>query len=92
VIKASETVTGVLSMVLANAPLTPEKVAFAWRMAVGPAVGKATTVRLGDNGVLHVSCDSPAWSTAVKGSTALIQRRLDQMLGAGIVKTLQFNS
>jgi len=28
-----------------KAPLTPEKVAFAWRIAVGPAVDHATAIR-----------------------------------------------
>ena len=73
-----------------KAPLTPEKVAFAWRMAVGPAVGKTTSVRLGDNGTLYVSCDSAAWAAAVSGLTPL-HRRLDALLGAEAVKALDFD-
>ncbi|MGH9201311.1 MAG: DciA family protein [Vicinamibacterales bacterium] len=83
---------GVVESVIRNAPLTPEKVSFAWRVSVGAAVGKATAVRLGENGVLHVKCDSPAWAAAVKKSAPLIQRRLNGMLGAGAVKALQFDS
>ena len=74
-----------------NAPLTPEKVVFAWRMAVGPTVDKATSVRLGDNGLLYVTCESKAWTAAVRKSVPLIQRRLEAMLGAGAVKALHFN-
>ncbi len=77
--------------VVRKAPLTPEKVVFAWRITVGPAVGKVTSVRLGDNGTLYVSCESAAWVAAVKRSTPLIRRRLDALLGADAVKALQFN-
>ncbi len=44
---------GVLADILRRAPLTPEKVAFSWRTAVGPAVDKVTAVELHD-GVLYV--------------------------------------
>lgn len=82
----------VVEEVVRKAPLTPEKVAFAWRVSVGPAVGKATSVRLGDDGVLHVTCESPAWVAAVKKSTPLIRKRLDALLGADTVTSLQFSS
>ena len=81
----------VVEEVVRKAPLTPEKVSFAWRVAVGPAIGKVTSVRLGENGVLYVTCDSPAWAAAVKKSTSLIRQRLDALLGADAVKSLQFN-
>ena len=82
---------GVVEEVVRTAPLTPEKVAFAWRASVGPAVGKATSVRLGENGLLYVKCDSAAWATAVKKSAPLVRQRLDGLLGAGTVKALQFD-
>jgi hypothetical protein len=91
VIRASKVIPAVVEEVIRKAPLTPEKVSFAWRMAVGPAIGNATSVRLGDNGQLYVTCDSAAWSAAVKKSTGLIHNRLDALLGAGAVKALQFN-
>jgi predicted nucleic acid-binding Zn ribbon protein len=87
----SQVIPAVVEEVVRKAPLTPEKVAFAWRMAVGPAVGKATSVRLGENGVLYVTCDSPAWTSAVKKSVPLIQRRLRALLGADAVNALHFN-
>jgi predicted nucleic acid-binding Zn ribbon protein len=90
-IRASEVIPAVVEEVVRKAPLTPEKVAFAWRMSVGPAVGKATSVRLGDNGVLYVTCDSTAWATAVRKSAPLIQRRLRALLGADAVQALHFN-
>ena len=35
-----------LASVLRQAPLSPEKVAFAWRTAVGAAIDRASTVEL----------------------------------------------
>ena len=59
---ASEILTGVVAEVIKKAPLTPEKVALAWRLAVGPAVAKATTVSLDGLGVLHVKAATPGGS------------------------------
>ena len=42
-----------LAAVLRRAPLTPEKVAFSWRTAVGPAVDKVTSVELHDGVLLR---------------------------------------
>jgi hypothetical protein len=84
-------IPAVVEEVIRKAPMTPEKIEFAWRMAVGPAIGKATSVRLAENGTLYVTSDSPAWTAAVKKSTSLIQIRLDGFLGAGAVKFIQFN-
>jgi predicted nucleic acid-binding Zn ribbon protein len=86
-----QVIPAVVEEVVRKAPLTPEKVAFAWRMTVGPAVGKATSVRLGDTGTLYVSCESAAWAAAVKRSRPLIHQRLNALLGADAVKALQFN-
>jgi predicted nucleic acid-binding Zn ribbon protein len=91
VIRASQVIPAVVEEVVRKAPLTPEKVAFAWRVSVGPAVGKATSVRLGENGVLYVTCDSAAWATAVKKSVPMIQKRLHGLLGADAVKALHFD-
>jgi hypothetical protein len=89
---ASEILTGVLAEVIKKAPLTPEKVAFAWRLAVGPAVAKATTVSLDAVGVLHVQASTPAWIAAVRKSTSLVHHRMNDLLGEGTVKTVQFDS
>ena len=74
-----------LAGVLRNAPLTPEKLAFAWRLAVGPAMDRATTIDLRD-GVLHVRSKDPAWRREVERSAAEIRSRLHGSLGAGVVR------
>jgi hypothetical protein len=74
-----------LAAILRKAPLTPEKVAFAWRAAVGPAVDKATRVELHD-GVLRVYARDAVWRREVERSAALIRSRLHALLGDAVVR------
>ena len=80
--------TGALASILQRAPLTPEKVAFSWRTAVGPAVDKVTSVELRD-GVLYVRAKDPAWQREVERSSVLIRSRLDGLLGDRIVRRIE---
>lgn len=89
--KASAVLPGVVAEVIRKAPLTPEKVAMAWRLSVGPAVDKATTVRLDEASVLHVDAESPAWASAVRKSRSLILDRLHQLLGDDTVQQIRFD-
>ena len=77
-----------LAAVLRRAPLTPEKVAFSWRAAVGPAVDKATSVEL-HNGVLHVRAKDATWQREVERSAGLIRSRLDSLLGERVVRYIE---
>lgn len=77
-----------LAAVLRRAPLTPEKVAFSWRSAVGPAVDKVTSVEL-HNGVLHVRAKDATWQREVERSAALIRSRLDSLLGERVVRYIE---
>ncbi len=74
--------------VVRQAPLCPEKVDFAWRAAVGNVMQRATTVRLDDQGILHVTATDPHWAREVKRSSKLILARLETLLGVGTVKRL----
>jgi hypothetical protein len=78
----------VLAEVLRKAPLSPEKVAFAWRAAVGPAVDNATAIDLRDQ-VLLVRVKDVAWQREVERSAALIRARLDALLGDGVVRRVE---
>ena len=73
-----------LASILRKAPLTPEKVAFAWRAAVGPVVDKATSIEL-RNTVLRVAARDRTWKREVERSAAIIRARLDALLGEGVV-------
>lgn len=76
-----------LAVVLRKAPLTPDKVAFAWRTAVGRPVDRVTTVELKGR-VLHVRAKDPAWRREIERSAGLIRTRLAMLLGDDVVRGL----
>ena len=71
---------GALVEMLRIAPLSQGKVGFAWRAAVGPAVGKVTSVHL-EGRVLLVDAASKAWAREVTRSSSTILKRLQTLLG-----------
>ena len=77
-----------LAVVLREAPLTPDKIAFAWCTAVGPAVGRVTTVTLKGR-VLHVQVKDAAWQREVERSAGVIRTRLQTLLGDDVVRGLE---
>ena len=81
-------VPDLLADVLRRQPLSPAKVAFAWRTAVGPGVDRATRVSLRQNGVLEVVASDGHWKREVQRSTGLVLARLGRLLGAGVVKKI----
>lgn len=76
-----------LAAALRPAPLCDEKVAFAWRFAVGPTVNRVTSARL-DGGTLRVIARDAAWRTEIRRSSALIQQRLALVLGPAVVTSI----
>ena len=87
-VPAHKVIPAVLAEVLRKAPMCPEKVEFAWRAAVGPAIARVTTVSLDASGVLHVTASEAHWTREVRRSAKLILARLDTMLGPGVVKKI----
>ena len=77
-----------LAVVLRKAPLTPDKVAFAWRTAVGPAVSRVTTIELKGR-VLYVRAKDTAWRREVERSAGVIRTRLGALLGDDVVRGLE---
>jgi hypothetical protein len=77
-------VPGVLVEILRKAPLTPEKVAFAWRTSVGPAMNKVTAVELRGR-VLHVRAKDPSWQREVERSLGIVRSRMEALLGRHVV-------
>ena len=77
-----------LAEALRKAPLSDEKVALAWRIAVGPAVDHASRVTLA-GGVLQVTVTRPEWQREIRRSSALIRSRLEAFLGEGAVRTVK---
>jgi hypothetical protein len=80
-----------LAAILRRAPLTEEKVSFAWRTAVGPAVHHATTVSW-RSGTLVVKARDDAWRREVQRSAGLIRARLDALLGDGVVQAIEVST
>jgi hypothetical protein len=76
-----------LATLLRKAPLTDAKVAFAWRSAVGATFDRVTAVTFKD-GVLHVRARDAAWQREVERAAGLVRHRLDAILGAGVVKSI----
>ncbi len=77
-----------LAGLLRRAPLSAGKVGFAWRAAVGPAVERVTSVRLGPNGRLFVEAADARWAREVRRSIPVILPRLTDLLGDGVVRAL----
>ncbi len=78
-----------LAFLLRKAPLSPEKVQFAWRTAVGAAVDRAAQVTLGTDGVLLVVARDPAWRREINRSGATILARLQSLLGPDVVQRIE---
>jgi predicted nucleic acid-binding Zn ribbon protein len=81
---ANRVLPHVLAAAIRQAPLTPEKVTFAWRQAGGAAIARATAVALTD-GVLAVSCADPQWAREVHRIRRELLRQLELWLGPEVV-------
>jgi predicted nucleic acid-binding Zn ribbon protein len=84
-------VPGALMELLRAAPLSDGKVTFAWNAAVGPALERATTVKL-ERGVLIVDAASAQWSREIRRSSSVILLRLQSLLGKDTVRKLEVRS
>ena len=78
---------GALSELLKDAPLSPGKVSFAWRAAVGSAFERETAVRL-EGGTLIVDAASAQWAREVRRMSSVILKRLQTLLGPDAVTAI----
>jgi Dna[CI] antecedent, DciA len=86
-VQARDCMPGALGALLERQPLTPAKVAFAWQMAVGPALARQTSVRV-DGSILRVRSGDARWSREIERSHAVIIERLRTLLGNHVVSEL----
>jgi hypothetical protein len=84
-------VPAALVHLLRAAPLSDGKVSFAWRTAVGPAIGRATSVKL-EQGVLTVEVASDEWKRAVAQASPMIVARLRAFLGDETIWRLEIKT
>lgn len=80
----TEAVPGAIAELLRQAPLSPGKVEFAWRTAVGPSMQRVTAVRL-EEGTLLVDAETRQWAREVSRSVHVILPRLQRLLGKDVV-------
>lgn len=83
-----QAIPGALVDIVRRAPLSPGKVAFAWGMAVGPAVQRNTDIRL-DDGLLIIEAASRQWADEVRRSSRVIVARLHALLGDTAITRLE---
>lgn len=69
--------------------MSPGKLQFAWGVAVGPAIERATTVRLTPNGILEVAATDPAWRRELRAAQGTILRKVQDLLGPAAVKRIR---
>jgi hypothetical protein len=70
---------------LARQPLTEAKVVFAWRVAAGPAFGRAARATFAD-GTLSIRTTSAAWRKEIERASPLLKERLAGLLGKNVVR------
>ena len=83
-----DTAAHVLRDLLTHQPDSPAKVAFAYRMAAGPALGRASTPEWTPDGTLRVRPASAAWQRELRRARPMILDRLRQLLGPDVVRTI----
>ena len=78
----------VLRHLLASQPTTPAKVAFAWRMAAGAALGRAGEPAWRNDGVLVVRASTDAWKKEMKRAAPMLLARLHELVGKDVVRRI----
>ena len=79
---------GVVRALLRQGPLSQEKLEFAWRVAVGPALDRVTSARLSGEAEVEVTVADAGWRKEVRRSQAEILGKLRSLLGPDAVKAL----
>jgi hypothetical protein len=80
--------TVALRLLLDAQPTSPAKVAFAWHIAAGPALGRAGTPQWSEDGTLRVSARDAAWRRELQHARPIVAERLAQLLGPDVVRKI----
>jgi hypothetical protein len=80
--------TWALQTLLHDQPVTAAKVAFAWQIAAGPAMARATTPAWVGDGILRVRARDAVWQREASRARPIITQRLEQLLGPGVVEKI----
>lgn len=79
-------VSAAVARIVRPAPLSPEKVLFAWRVAVGPALARVAHVALGTDRILVVDFNDERWRTELGRAAPAILERLRDLLGTECIE------
>jgi predicted nucleic acid-binding Zn ribbon protein len=80
--------SGVLAEIIRRQPASKEKTAFAWQLAVGPALARVTTVELAE-GVLEVHSKDLRWLREIERARPAVLAKMQHLLGKDAVRTLK---
>jgi Dna[CI] antecedent, DciA len=78
----------VLTELFRHGPMSQGKLEAAWRLAVGDALTRVTTVRLKPDGVVEVQPVDQRWNKELKRASSMILTRLIGILGADSVSRI----
>jgi predicted nucleic acid-binding Zn ribbon protein len=79
----------VVARLVRPSPLSPEKVLFAWRMAVGPMLARVTLVRLRSDGCLLVHLQDERWRPELERAAGVVHERVTAALGTDVVREVR---
>jgi hypothetical protein len=77
-----------LRSILVGQPMTDGKLGFAWRIAAGPSLGRAAKLSLSPTGALVVRARTEDWRREIVRARPLIEARLAELLGPGVVRRI----
>lgn len=77
----------VLAEILRRQPASKEKTAFAWRLAVGPALARVSTVETHDRTLIVRTLD-PRWTRELERASGTILLRLQHLLGREAIERI----
>ena len=83
--------TRVIAEIIRRQPPSPERTTFAWSVAVGPALARATTVELRNNNLVVMARDT-RWQRELERARDTILARVQLLLGKDVVKGLYINA
>ena len=87
-IPAHTCISPVISQLLRKQPMSPAKLSFAWRTAVGETIHRASTVTLTKEGILEVWAVDQHWRREIQRATPVIIPRLQRLLHGTLIKGL----
>src|SRR6185295_11791975 len=79
--------SGVLAEIVRRQPASKERTNFAWQLAVGQAVARATTVELNDDGVLTVRAVDRRWIREIERARDSVTKKLSRSLA--LIRSLE---